>query len=162
MMRATFCLIVKDALDEEDARKAAWAMWHATVGHAMTVYLGRMEGLVWRGYLASQVVYESAAAAARTSAEAEAIRNLEPLFEKQRDSVLYAWTESGEPIGPKIGVTEISEDILHALARFRLAAREQQRENDRSDSAARREVWKLRFQGAGVAAAIAGVLLTIL
>ena len=137
-------------------------MWHATVGHAMTVYLGRMESLVWRGYLASQIVYESAAAAARTSAEAEAIRNLEPLFEKQRDSVLYAWTESGEPIGPKIGVTEISEDILRALARFQLAVREEQKENDRGESAARREMWKLRFQGAGVAVPVVALLLKVI
>lgn len=153
-LRGTFGKLASDAVGRGDAQRAAWAMYHAAMAHVMLIYKSELEDLLWRGYLAARVVHESAVAAARTSAEAEAIRNLEPLFSRQPDSVLYTWVHGTEPIGPKIGVKEIPEETLKNLAAWELAYRERRHEDERHRRAERREDWKLRLQGVGIALAV--------
>jgi len=46
----SFTLIVKDALEENNPQKAAWAMSMAVNSHAMLVFKQQLEEVIWRGY----------------------------------------------------------------------------------------------------------------
>jgi hypothetical protein len=118
MTMGAFSLSVNEAIDEKDALKAAWSGYMLGTVRGLTIVTEPLfEQTLWRGYLANQVVYEAAAAASQKPGEAEAIKRLEPLFRKLDEATLHTWVESKLPIGPRIGVKELPEEILSALAK---------------------------------------------
>ena len=131
------------------------------------------EETLWRGYLANEVVYEAAAAAGnRSPAELEALKKLEPLFQGFDEATLHALVDSGLPIGPKINVKHLPEELLRALAKHQLATRERERqeikqaekdkrEEDRLRKKDRREEIELRIKWATIGATIAGIFVTL-
>ncbi len=120
------------------------------------------EQTLWRGYLANQVVYEAAAAASQTPAEAESIKQLEPLFRKLDEVTLHTWVESGLQIGPRIGVKRLPEEILAALAKWHLASFQREREQARLAASERRATWELRIKWMTLGLTTAGVIFTAL
>ena len=112
-----FAVLTREAISENDAQKSPFAAYHAAATHALFRLKDEVvEDTLYRGYLANRVVYEAAAAASTTPAQAEAVKKLEPLFSKLEESVLHTWVEDGLPIGPRIGVTGVPEPTLRALA----------------------------------------------
>jgi hypothetical protein len=108
------------------------------------------------------VIYGIASAGARTSAEAEKIKALQPVFETLGEDVLHAWVESGEDIGPKIGVAGISENILRGLSRYHLNLFERRRQTLQMSEERKTKVWANRIAGAGAGAAIATLVILLL
>ena len=155
-LMGTFAGILEDALKEGDLEKAAWAAYHAATAHSMVTVLEPVfEQTLWRGYLANQVVYETAVAAAKTPAEAEALRLLQPRFESLDEATLHTWVNDGRPIGLRLGVSQIPEATLKALAQFHLASfarRREQQEHDANERSERKEL-RVKWAGWGVAAA---------
>ena len=95
MNMGAFCQVVNEAIDEKDSLKAAWSGYMIGTFHGLTIVTEPLfEQTLWRGYLANQVVYEAAAAASQTPAEAEAIKRLEPLFRNLDEATLNIWVES--------------------------------------------------------------------
>ena len=136
--------IAKEAIAENDAQRAAWALDALMRARSMLIFKQHLEDSVWRGYLASHVVYESAAAASKTPAEAEAIKKLEPMFSRLEESVLHTWVKSGMPIGSRIGVSNLSEEVLKALAEWHLIQFQRKREEAKFQQDQRRhrtEAW---------------------
>ena len=130
------------------------------------------EETLWRGYLANEVVYEAAATAGnRSPAELKALKKLEPLFQQIDETALHALVESGVPIGPKINVKHLPEELLRALAKHQLATRERMRqdskqaekgarEEERLRKKDRREEMELRIKWPTIGATVAGVIVT--
>ena len=56
MLVGTFSAIVKDALADNDARKAAWAMRAAERCRSMCVFKTHLEEVVWMGHSAGRLV----------------------------------------------------------------------------------------------------------
>jgi hypothetical protein len=152
-----------DALDLGDLHRFAWAVHRATVCRSMVVATEPVfEQTLWRGYVANQVVYEAAAAAVQTPAEAEAIRALRPLFERLDEATLHAWVESGLPIGPRLGVSALAEAVLAALAKWHLELFERRRQEEKAKREERRAVRELRIKWLTLGVAIGGMILAIL
>lgn len=61
--------------------------------------------------------YDAVAAAAPLNAQAE-YRALEPVLERLDDTALYVYATDGSPIGPRLGVHDIEEPTLKALANY--------------------------------------------
>ena len=155
VLLGTFAKMVSDAIAANSTNEAAWAMYHAAQAHAMVVATEpTFEQTLWRGYVANQVVYEAAVAAASTPAEAEAIKTLEPLFNRLSESTLFAWINSGEPIGPRLGVKSLSEPLLRALGQWHLAQAERKRADDIRASEDARSARELRVKWVGVGATV--------
>lgn len=128
MAQGVFSHAAVGALGDGDANRAAWAGYMAGVMRGLTIVTEPMfEQTLWRGYLANQVVYEAASAASHSPAEAEALKALQPLFQRLDEATLHAWVESGLPIGPRIGVKELPEELIKALARFQLVTIQRER-----------------------------------
>ena len=166
MVLGSFAQLLREALSEGKIEQAVWAAHNAGLAHAMTVVTERkFEETLWRGYVASTVVYEAVAAASHTPGEAEAIRKLRPLFEGLDEVTLHTFVESGLPLGPRIGVKSLSEPVLIALAKWHLAAFEQRRANEARDRAERRQLWELRLKwlafGLATATAVATALVRL-
>jgi hypothetical protein len=159
LLLGAFGEMVADAIPSGDAEKAAWAMYNAATAHAMTVVTESIfEQTLWRGYLANQVVYEAASAASQTPGEAEAIRELQPLFQRLDEATLHTWVESGLPIGPRIGVRSLPEPIVLALAKFHLAGFQRKREDERRAADEKRFVRELRVKWTSVGVAAGGAV----
>lgn len=125
-----FSEVVKESIEEGDSKKAAWAGYMLGTTRGLTLVTEEtFENTLWRGYLANQVVYEAAAATVQNPSEAEAIKKLEPLFRKLDEATLHAWVESNLPIGPRIGVTKLPEEILVPLAKWHLASLQKEKES---------------------------------
>ena len=146
--------MVREALVENDTPRAVWAMTTLSLCRNMHIFKEYLEETVWRGYLANQVVYNAASAAAHTPGEAEAIKKLEPLFSRLEENVLHAWVNSGQPIGPRIGVTALPEKMLKALAGLHLSVFQRKREEDRWNQENRIKLRQTRYQGIGLGVAI--------
>jgi hypothetical protein len=158
MMENVASGIVREALAEKDTPRAVWAMTILHIGRNMHVFKSFLEETVWRGYLANQVVYNVASAAAHTPVEAEAIKKLEPLFSRLEESVLHAWVNSGEPIGPRIRVTALPEETLKALAKWHLSLFESKREEERWKQEYNIKIRTARYQGIGIGIAIVAAI----
>jgi hypothetical protein len=159
LLMGSLAQMAADAIHAGEPEKAAWAMYHGATAHAITVVTEpTFEQTLWRGYLAGQVVYEAAAAASQTPGEAEAIRELQPLFQKVDEATLHAWVESGLPIGPRIGISSLPEPILAALAKFHLSAFQRKRDEERRGRDDHRFVRDLRVKWASVGVAAAGAV----
>lgn len=163
LLLGAFVQLAQDSLASGDSLQAAWATYHATAAHSMTVVLERtFEQTLWRGYLANQVVYEAASAASQTPGEAEALRELEPLFQRLDESTLHAWVESGLPVGPRIGVTSLPEQLIVALAKFHLAGFQRRREDERRGRDEKQFLRDLRVKWTAVGIAATGAAVTLL
>jgi hypothetical protein len=155
VLLGTFAKLVADAIAANNTSEAAWAMYQAAQAHAMVVTTEpTFEQTLWRGYLANQVVYEAAIAAVSTPAEAEAIKALEPLFNRLGEATLYAWVHSGEPIGPRLGVKSLSEPLLKALGHWHLAEAERKRAEEVRVVEEARAARELRVKWAAVGASV--------
>ena len=146
MMRI-FCRSIDEGIAGNDAPKAAWAGYMLGTARGLTIVTEPLfEQTLWRGYLASQVVYEAAAASAQTPGEAEAIKKLEPLFRSLDEATLHTWVESKVEIGPRIGVKGLPEEILHALAKWHLASAQRERDRPLRDASENRAKWEMRLK----------------
>lgn len=147
MTMGALAQVVNEAVDEKDHLKAAWAGYMLGTVRGLTIVTEPLfEQTLWRGYLANQVVYEAAAAASQTPGEAEAIKKLEPLFRKLDEATLHTWVESKLPIGPRIGVRGLPEEILSALAKWHLVSFQREREQALRNASERRAAWELRLK----------------
>ncbi len=152
---------VGEAVEEGSASRAAWAGYLLGTYRALTIVAEPVfEQTLWRGYLANDVVYEAAAAASRTPAESEAIRKVAPLFQKLDELTLHAWVDSKLPIGPRIGVKGLPEEILSALARWHLTAFQRSREDQLRAASERRAVLELRLKWLTAGIVIASTIFT--
>jgi len=158
--------IVREALEKGDSERAVWAMSKIACFRFMLIFKQSLEEHVWRGYVANQFVYDVAAAAAQTPAEAEAIKKLEPLFSKMDESVLHTWVKDGQPIGPRIRVTTLPEETLKALAEWHLSLFDRKREEEKRVQEEKKHNIETWYQGIGlgatVATAVVGILTAIL
>jgi hypothetical protein len=157
MNMGAFSHSVTEAIDKKDAITAAWSAYMLGTVRGLTIVTEPLfEQTLWRGYLANQVVYEAAAAASQTPGEAEAIKRLEPLFRKLDEATLHAWVESKLPIGPRINVKGLPEEILAALAKWHLASFQREREQAIRSASERRATWELRLKWLTFGLAVAG------
>lgn len=151
-----FSGIAAEAMEENDSQKATWAGYMMGTTRGLTLVTESLfENTLWQGYLANQVVYEAAAAAMQTPGEAEAIRKLEPLFRRLDEATLHAWVESGLPIGPRIKVNNLPEEILIPLAKWHLASLQKKKDEEAKEKTTSREEWEYRLKW--LALGIAGV-----
>lgn len=163
MTMGAFCQSVTEAIDKKDALSAAWSGYMLGIVRGLTIVTEPLfEQTLWRGYLANLVVYEAAAAASQTPGEAEAIKRLEPLFRKLDEATLHTWVESKLPIGPRIGVKGLPEEILSALAKWHLASFQREREQAIRNASEHRAKWELRLKWMTFGALIAGAIFTVL
>jgi hypothetical protein len=130
--------------------------------HSMVGFSQSLEPHVWAGYQHTSLIYGIASAASRDPADAEKIKALRPVFERQSEEVLHAWVASGVDIAPRLGVRDLEEPLLKALAQFHLSAFERQRTEKRLDQEHRARAWSNRIAGAVAGAAVAGTLVTII
>ncbi len=169
-----FCGGIKWSIENSNPQRAAWAGYMMGTMRGLSIVTEPVfEETLWRGYLANEVVYEAAAAAGnRSPAELEALKKLEPLFQGFDEATLHALVDSGLPIGPKINVKHLPEELLRALAKHQLATRERERqeikqaekdkrEEDRLRKKDRREEIELRIKWATIGATIAGIFVTL-
>lgn len=159
MIMGAFSQSVTEAIEKKDALSAAWSGYMLGIVRGLTIVTEPLfEQTLWRGYLANQVVYEAAAAATQTPGEAEAIKRLEPLFRKLDEATLHTWVESKLPIGPRIGVKGLPEEILSALAKWHLASFQREREQAIRNASERRANWELRLKWMTFGLAVAGAI----
>nr|MBL8410721.1 hypothetical protein [Dechloromonas sp.] len=150
MRMGIFSKMLMDAIAKEEFAQAAFAGYLMGTFRGLTIVTEPLfEQTLWRGYLANQIVYEAAAAASHNPAEAEAIKRLEPLFRRLDEGTLHTWVESGLPIGPRIGVQGLPEEILRSLAKWHLVSIQRQREGARQAASDRRSVSELRLKWLG-------------
>lgn len=163
ILLGAFTSVVRGAIEDEDAARAAWAMRNATAAHSMTVVRESVfEQTLWRGYLANRVVYDAASAASATPGEAEALRELSQVFDRVDEATLHAWIHSGLPVGPRIGVTMVQEELIQALAEWHLSSIERKREDERRAEEDRKFIRNLRVKWASAGASAAGVIVAAL
>jgi len=168
-----FCSGVKWSIDAKNASRAAWAGYMLGTMRGLSIVSEPLfEETLWRGYLANEVVYEAAAAAgSRSSAEIEALRKLQPLFAQFDEATLTALVDSGVPIGPKIGVKSLPEELLRALAKHQIVTLERTRQDAKNAELAqldeerhrrqeKRQDLELRVKWAGFGAAAAMVVVS--
>ncbi len=154
---------VTEAIDEKDVLKAAWSGYMLGTVRGLTIVTDPLfEQTLWRGYLANQVVYEVAAAASQIPGEAEAIKKLEPLFRKLDEATLHTWVESKLPIGPRISVSALPEEILSALAKWHLVSLQREREQAVRTASERRAIWELRLKWLTFGLAVASGIFSVL
>ena len=162
MLMGASVLKVREALEVGLVEEAvAWTAQLQTA-HSMLVYMKHLDEHVWMGYRHMQQVYDIASAAAHTPREAELIQALRPAFAGLSEDVLHAWVESGVPIGPRIGVTELEESLVRELARFHLNEFDRRRRDEQMLSDRHERVWTNRREGAVAMAGIAGIVVGIL
>src|SRR6266446_4548817 len=163
MTMGAFSEAVTDSINKEDTMKAAWSGYMLGTVRGLTIVTDPLfEQTLWRGYLANRVVYEAVAVASQTPGEAEAIKKLEPLFRKLDEATLHTWVESKLPIGPRIGVKALPEEILSALAKWHLASFQREREETARAASERRANWELRIKWLTLGVTATGALFTVL
>jgi hypothetical protein len=143
----------RNALAENDARRAAWAIYNAGIYHSVFITKEEhFQEILWEGYRAHKFLSQVDDAAAQTPAEVKALENLKPLFEKQGEATLHTWVEDGRPIGPRINVPEIPEETLRATAKYYLSQFERNRKLKEAKQEERRKNIELfiKFMGAFV------------
>lgn len=168
------CGAVKWSIENDNPQRAAWAGYMLGTFRGLSIVTEPVfEETLWRGYLANEVVYEAAAAAGnRSPAELEALKKLEPLFQQMDETMLHALVDSGLPIGPKINVKNLPEELLKALAKHQIATRERERqeskqaekdrrEEERLSKKDRREEVELRIKWAAIGATVAGSIVAL-
>jgi hypothetical protein len=147
---------VRDCLKAGESEAAVLSACRMQAAHSMLVFKRHLEEHVWTGYRHSQLIYDVAAAGATTPQEAEIIRALSPAFERLDEDVLHAWVEADVEFGERLGVTQIKEPLLKALAAYHLSLFERRRREDQLRSEQDARTWANRIAGAGAGAAIVG------
>jgi hypothetical protein len=153
---------LRDRMKSEEIPEAILVALRLQACKSMIVYKQSLEEHVWTGYKHTRLIYDLVSAGAQTSAEAEAIQALRSAFAKLDEDVLHAWIESGSEIGPRIGVTQVPEEILRGLAKYHMSLFERRRKEERLDRDQRSSVWANRISAAGVAAVATGTVMGIL
>lgn len=168
-MATIYCSGIKKwSIENDNAQKAAWAGYMMGTLRGLSIVTEPVfEETLWRGYLANEVVFEAAAAAGnRSPAELEALKKLAPLFKQIEESTLYALVESGVPIGPKINVKHLPEELLRALAKHQLSTWERERQSEKDLRGEARLVKKdqreERIKWATIGATVAGATVTLI
>jgi hypothetical protein len=162
-MMGSFSQMVAEAITEKDILKAAWSGYMLATLRGLTIVTEPLfEQTLWRGYLANQVVYEAASAASQTPGEAEAIKKLEPLFRRLDEATLHTWVESKLPIGPRIGVKGLPEEVITALAKWHLASFQREREQALRAAGEGRAKWDMRLKWMTFGLAVASAIFSIL
>jgi len=160
-LTGSFGQLAKKAIAEGETELAALYVHDATAAYAMTVALEPVfEETLWRGYLANSVVYEAVAATANTVAEQDAIRALDPLFQRLDEQTLHAWIDSNVDLGPRIGIKSVPEPVLRGLAKFHLAQFERRRADSLKAKQDAREAKELRIKWLSLGGAIATVIVS--
>jgi hypothetical protein len=159
----SFAKVLESALENNDTPQAAWAAYMAGTCRGLTIVTEPLfEQTLWRGYLANDVVYEAISAASRTPAEAEAMKKLAPLFQRLDEMTLHAWVESKLPIGPRIGVKNLPEELLSALAKWHLSSFQRQREDAVRAKSENRATWEMRLKWLTFGLAIPTAVIAVL
>jgi hypothetical protein len=150
-------------LTEESSKEVlAQAIARTIATYAMFIYKQSLEGLVWTGYEQTVLVYNIAAAAASTPAEAKAIQELRPVFENLSEDVLAAWVGAGADISEKLGIKGIDGKVIDALAQYHLASHERKRQEEANTGESRSRTWGNHIAAAAVGATLVGILVTVL
>jgi hypothetical protein len=129
---------------------------------SMLVFLRDLEEHVWTGYNQNQLIYGIAQAGAQTPAQAQAIEALQPLFKSISEDVLHAWVNAGVDIGPRIGVRDVDEHLLKALAEFHLSQFARSRTEEQFARDTRRKTWTIVVGAFGAGAAVATAVVATL
>jgi hypothetical protein len=157
------CHDLRDKLnDAETLGEAVVSAVRVATSWAMFVFVRDLEEHAWTGYNQNQLIYGIAQAGASTPAEAQAIAALEPIFKGLGEDVLHTWVEAGVDIGPRIGVSDVDEALLKALARYHLGLFERRRSEQQQESENRARVWTLIFGGFAAGATATGAVLAVL
>lgn len=107
----------------------------------------------------THLVYNVATAGAATDAEIRAIQALRPRFQQLSEDVLAAWVGAGISIRDRLGVTDVDEAIVKALAQYHLSLFERHREEARFIHEARSTTWANRIAaGAAGGTVVAGLV----
>lgn len=108
-------LDVMKALENNDARRAAWSTYHAVASHTIFQIKGKhFEEILWHGYDQYRFLTRVKQAAAQTPAEISALQRLEPLFDRLDGRGLHTLVDSNLPIAPRLGVSGLREEVLLA------------------------------------------------
>ena len=153
---------VQKAILQNNTRGAAWAMYQAVNAHAMLIFQEEFEDTLWCGYVNNKLIYDVASAASQTPAEVEALKKLEPLFSKLDEGTLYTWIESGLPISSRIGIKELPEETILALAKWHLSSFERRREEEKRILENKRDIRDTWIKGIATGAGVVGAIGTLL
>ncbi len=153
---------VRERLDRNETPDAVLSACRLQTSRSMLIFKQSLEEHVWTGYRHTQLIYDIASAGAKTPADSDAIQALRPTFSNLSEDLLHAWVQSGVEIGPRIGVTQVEEPLLKALAEYHLSLFERRRQEQRLSEEQRSRRWSNRIQGAVAATAILGALVGLL
>ncbi len=85
---------------------------------------GRLNWSAKRAFVTRGMAYEATATQAATPEEAVDTRALGAKFDGLDDRDLYVMAKDDEPVGPRIGVTNVPESTLKMSASYELVVRE--------------------------------------
>ena len=80
-------------------------------------------------YVERPSIYVGTASTATSATQANSIRALEGIMEKLPDGEIFTLAFDGEPVGPRIGVENVPDTTLKALAGHEHKKRETARED---------------------------------
>ncbi len=143
--------MVEQALEEDNVRQAALAIYQATMSHCF-FEIGDydFEETLWQGHRAHVFLTKVQDASVQTPAQAQAIEKLKPLFERQTEITLHSWIEDEHPIGEHIGISGLSEKTLRAMAKYYLALFERKRQEAQQEKENKRKEEESRRQERGI------------
>lgn len=131
LLLLTYSYAVEQAIAEKNVGQTAWAMYHATLSHCL-FEMGDFdfEETLWQGHQAHIFLTKVQDASGQTPAQTQAIEKLTPLFERQSELILHTWVEDGKSIGERVGISELPEETLRAIAKFHLSQFEKIRQKE--------------------------------
>jgi hypothetical protein len=162
MVMGAMAADLRSRLTSGEVAEAVLSACRMQAAHSILVFKEQLEPHVWTGYRHTRLIYDIAASGANTPQEAEMIQALRPAFSQLDEDVLHAWVESGADIGPKIGVTQVEEPLLKALAKYHLEAFERERKEGQLATENRARNRALFLTGVSAGAAVAGVVVAVL
>jgi hypothetical protein len=151
----------RNRLDTGETPAAMLSACRMQAARSMLVFKQQLEEYVWTGYRHTQLIYDIAAAGAKTPQEAELIQALRPTFSQLPEDVLHAWVEANVDIAPRLGVSQVDESLLKALAKYHLSLFERGRQENQLATENRSRTWANRIAGAAVGATIVGIVVAI-
>lgn len=153
---------LRKRLKDEDPQGAVLYAVRLATWRALMVFIRDLEEHAWTGYNQNQLIYGIAQAGATTPAEAHAIAALEPIFKGLSEDVLHAWVDSGVDIGHRIGVTQVDETLLKALAKYHLGLFDRRRSEQQIANENNARFWTLIISGFGAGATVTGAAVLVL
>jgi hypothetical protein len=147
ILKDFYTVMAVNAVEQNDALKAAHFALHAGVTHGLSVVTEPyFEEMAWRGYLAGVAIHESSQVAEHVPGELEALELLDPLFRRIGEANLQTWIDSNSAIGPKINVKSLPENVLLARAKWHLESLKREREESARRPAEARARSELRIK----------------